>query len=188
MKVWLEEFSKVFTREAVFDETHNRKSTNVWKSIVGIVSSQLYSHSRCQPTPTGLYTRYEFVADSHIFKPGLNKSRKFGKTLMSFFFQRMRPDCRIERCYSTEALKKIDCFKIVGFWGHCHTLCEAICCFYHYCFCQEARPAQTEEYIQRGTRKREIEVNSASVYQGERLLLSNGGNVIGGNSRKLMCQ
>ena len=49
--------SIVFTRKALVDETFIRKSTNLCKSIVGIAASQLYSHSICQPMPTGLYTR-----------------------------------------------------------------------------------------------------------------------------------
>ena len=49
--------SIVFTRKAVVDETFIRKSTNLWKSIIGIDASQLYPISMCQPKATGLYTR-----------------------------------------------------------------------------------------------------------------------------------
>ena len=44
--------SFVFTRKAVVDETFIRKSSNLWKSIVGIDASQLYPYSMCQPMPT----------------------------------------------------------------------------------------------------------------------------------------
>ena len=60
--------SIVFTRKAVVDETHIRKSNNVCKSIVGIDASQLYPYSMCQPMPTGLYTRYEFDPEIQKFK------------------------------------------------------------------------------------------------------------------------
>ena len=46
--------SNVSTRKAIVDETFNRKSTNVCKSIVGIDASQLYFYSTCQPSPTVL--------------------------------------------------------------------------------------------------------------------------------------
>ena len=46
--------SNVFTGEAVVDETHNRKSANVCKSVVGIDASQFYPFSMCQPMPIGL--------------------------------------------------------------------------------------------------------------------------------------
>ena len=52
--------SIVFTRKVVVDETFIRKSSNLCKSIVGIVTSQLYSYSICQPMPIGLYTRWEY--------------------------------------------------------------------------------------------------------------------------------
>ena len=61
----------VFTRKAVVDETFIRKSANICKSIVGIGASQLYSYSRCQPMPTGLYRVGIWIqkrVDSHLDK------------------------------------------------------------------------------------------------------------------------
>ena len=84
-----------FTRKAVVHQIHIRKSTKVCKSIVGTDASRLYPYSICQPMPTGLYTRYDFDADLQRFKPRQNKSRRFKNKAMSYF-QRMRPDCRIE--------------------------------------------------------------------------------------------
>ena len=69
----------------------------------------------------------------------------------------MRPDCRIESFYTTGTQKKIDCFNVDGFCGHCNTVLEAMGCFYHYCPCQEARAVLTEQVIQRGTKKREMD-------------------------------
>ena len=48
-----------FTHKAVLDETFIGKSSHMCRSIVGIDANQLYSHSMCQPMPTGLYTRWE---------------------------------------------------------------------------------------------------------------------------------
>ena len=108
----------------------------------------------CQPMPTGLYLRYEFDADLQRLKPRQNQSRSFKKMVMSYF-QRLRPDCRIESRNTTGTLKKIACFNADGFWAHYNTVFETMGCFHHYCPCQEARPALTEEDIQRGTKKRE---------------------------------
>ena len=148
--------SIVFTRKAVVDETFIRNSENICKSIVGIDASQLYPYSMCQPMPTGLYTRWEYDTESNRFKPQQNKTRSFENVVMSYF-QRQRPDCKIESFYTTGTQKKIDCFKVDGFCAHCNTVFEAMGCFYHYCSCQEARPALTEEDIERGNKKREMD-------------------------------
>ena len=90
------------------------------KSIVGIDARQLYRYSMCQPMPTGLYTRYEFHADLHRFMPSLNKSRNF-ENMATSFFQRTRPDCRIETFYTIGTQKNIDSMPI-GF-VHITTQC-----------------------------------------------------------------
>ena len=96
--------SIIFTRKAVVDETFIRKSENICKSIVGIDASQLYPYSMCQPMPTGLYTRWEYDTESNRFKPQQNKSRNFENMVMSYF-QRQRPECKIE-CFYTRELRK----------------------------------------------------------------------------------
>ena len=47
----------VFARKAVANETFNRKSNILCKSIVAIDASQLYTYSMSQDQPTSLYTR-----------------------------------------------------------------------------------------------------------------------------------
>ena len=73
------------------------------------------------------------------------------------YFQRQRPDCKIGGFYTTGAQKKIDCFKVDGFCAHCNTVFEAMGCFYHFCPYQETRPSLTEEDIERGNKKREMD-------------------------------
>ena len=148
--------SVVFTRKAVVDETFIQYSRNICKSLVGIGASQLYPYSMCQPMPTGLYTQCEYDAESNRFKPQHNKSRNFENMVMSFF-QRQRPDCKIESFCTTGNQKKIDCFKIDRFCALCNTVFEAPSCFYYYCPCQEARLSLTEEDIERGNKKREMD-------------------------------
>ena len=53
--------------------------------------------------------------------------------------------------------EKIDCFKVDGFCALCNTVFEAMGCFYLYCSCQEAQPSLTEEDIERGNKKREMD-------------------------------
>ena len=146
----------VFTRKAVVDETFVRYSGNICKSIVGIDASQLYPYSMCQPMPTGLYTRWEYDTESNRFKSQQNKSRNFENKVMAYF-QRQRHDCKTESFYTTGTQKKIACFKVNGFCAHCKTLFEAMGCIYHYCPCQEAQPSLTEEDIERGNKKREMD-------------------------------
>ena len=116
--------SIVFTRKAVVDETFFRKSTNLCKSIVGIDASQLYPYSMCQPMPTGLYTSWDFDSKTSRFTPRQNKTRSFENMVMSYF-QRTRPECKIESFFTTGRQKKIDCFSVDGFCSHCNTVFEA---------------------------------------------------------------
>ena len=109
--------SIVFTRKAVVDETFIWNSRNICKSVVGIDASHLYLYSMCQPMPTGLYTRWEYDTESNRLKPQQNKSRNFENMVMSYF-QRQRPDCKIESFCTTGTQKKIDCFKADGFCAH----------------------------------------------------------------------
>ena len=113
--------SIVFTRKAVVDEVFIRNSGNIYKPIVGINASELYPYSMCQSMLTGLYTRWEFATESNRFKPQKNKCRNFENMVMSYF-QRQRPDCKIESFYTTGTQKKIDCFKVDGFCAHCKTV------------------------------------------------------------------
>ena len=144
------------TRKAVVDETFIGKSTNICKSIVGIDASQLYPSSMCQPMPTGLYTRWDFDSETSIITPRQNKTRSFEIMVMSYF-QRTRPECEIESFFTTSRQKKIDCFSLDGFCSHCNTVLEAMGCLYHFCTCQELRPSLTEEDIQRGSKKKELD-------------------------------
>ena len=148
--------SIVFTRKAVVDKTFIRNSGNICKSIAGIDANQLYLYSTCQPMPTRLYTRWEYDTESNRFKPQQNKSRNFENMVMSNF-QRQRPDCKIESFYTTGTQKNIDCFKVDVFCAHSKTVFEAMGCFYHYCPCQKTRPSLTEEDIERGNKKREMD-------------------------------
>ena len=117
--------SIVFTRKAKVDGTFIRNSGNFCKSIVGIDASQLYPYTMCQPMPTGLYTQSEDDAESNRFKPQQNKSGNFENMVMSYF-QRQRPDCKIESFYTTGTQKKVDCFKVDGFCTHCNTLFKSM--------------------------------------------------------------
>ena len=92
-------------------------------------------------------------SDSNRFKPQQNKSRKFENMVM-VIFQRQRPDCKIESFYTTGTQKRIDCLKADGFCAHCKSVFKAMCCFYIYCLCQEARFFLTKEDIERGNKKR----------------------------------
>ena len=149
--------SIVLTLKIVVHETFVWNSGNTFKSNVGIDASQLYPYSMCQPMPTGLYTRWEYDAESNKFKLQQKKPRIFELMVISYF-QRQWPDCKIESFYTTEAQKKIDCLKKDGFRAHCKTVFEVMGCFYHYCPCQRARPSLTEEDIERGLKKREMDL------------------------------
>ena len=106
--------------------------------------------------PTGLYTRWDFDSETSRLIPRQNKTRSFANMVMSYY-QSTRPDCKIESFFTTGRQKKIDCFSVDGFCFYCNNVFEAMGCFYHFCPCQELRPSRTEEEIQRGSKKRELD-------------------------------
>ena len=78
--------SFVFTRKAVVNKNFTRKSSNLCKSIVGIDASQLYPYPMCQPMPTGLYARLEYISETKSITAHQNKSRcfeKYGSVILS---------------------------------------------------------------------------------------------------------
>ena len=118
----------------------------------------------CQPMPTGLYTRWDIDSETSRFTPRQNKTRSFENMVMSYF-QRTRPDCKIESFYTTGRQKKSDRFSVDGFCSHCNPVFEAMGCFYHFCPCQELRPSLTEEDVKRGSRRRELDELRRSYIQ-----------------------
>ena len=84
--------------------------------------------------------------------------------------------------YTTETQKKVHCFKTGGLSAHCNTVFEAMCCFYHYCPCQEARLSLIEEDVERGYKKEEMDQMRNSTSNKKDILLLKCGNVNGGIS------
>ena len=70
---------------------------------------------------------------------------------------KLRPECKIESFFTSGKQKKIDCFNVDGYCDHYKTVFEAMGCYYHFCSCQEARPSLTEQDIERGNKKREMD-------------------------------
>ena len=65
----------ISTRKAVVDETFARKSTNNFKSVVGIDASQLYPYSMFQLMPTGLRLMRFGISIRERVEPHLYKTR-----------------------------------------------------------------------------------------------------------------
>ena len=114
--------------------------------------------------PSGVYTRWDIDSETGRFTPRQNKTRSFENMAMSYF-QRTRPDCKIESFYTTGRQKKVDRFSVDGFCSHCNTVFEAMGSLYHFCPCQELRPSLTEEDVKRGSRRRELDELRRSYIQ-----------------------
>ena len=106
--------SVVFTPKAIVNETFIRNSTKLWKSIFGTAASQLYSYSMCQPMPTGLYTPRDRDSETSRFTPRQNKTPTFENMVISFF-QRTRPERKIENFFTTSKEKKLTALVMMGF-------------------------------------------------------------------------
>ena len=147
--------SIVFTGRTVVGEIKIRSLPNVCKSIVGVDASLLYHYAICQPMPTGLYTPWDFDVDIQRFKSRSNKARFSEKKVLAYF-QYSRPGCKIESFHTTRSLKTINWFNNDGFCGHWDTVFEALGWFYHFCECWEVQLVLTDEDIDRGHKKREL--------------------------------
>ena len=91
--------------------------------------------------------------DSHF-----DKTRPVAlKKCSGLFFNVTRRDCIIESFYTTGRQKKTDRFSADGFCSQCNIVFGAMCCFYHFCPCQELRPSLTEEDIKHGSRRKELD-------------------------------
>ena len=116
------------------------------KSIVGVDASQIHGLSMYQAMPTGLYTKWELDSESGKFKSRQNKT-KSTKVMFMSFFRRVTPPCKVETFYTTGTQKKINASSVVGFYGHCNTVFEAMGCYYSFCPCQGASSFLTEEKL-----------------------------------------
>ena len=110
----------------------------------------------CQPMRTGFYTHWDCDLERSKFTPRENRTRSFEIMVMSYF-QQTRPECEIEIFFTTGRQKKVDCFSGDRFFSLFNTVFEAMGCFHHYRPCQELRPSLTEEDIQRGSKRRELD-------------------------------
>ena len=97
--------SFVFTLKVVVHEIFIPDSINWCKSIVGIDAGQLNPFSMCQAMPTGLYMRWELDSESANYIPCHNKTRSLENMVLSYF-QRVRPQCKVENFYTTSTHKK----------------------------------------------------------------------------------
>ena len=145
----------VFTRKAFVNETFIRKSTNTCKSFVRIDDSQLYPYSMCQSMLTGLYTHWDVDSEIARFKPRQNKTRSFENVVVSHF-QRTRPQCEFGSFFTTGRQKKIDCLVLMCFILIA-TLCLKSWVAFTTSFSVKKYVPLTEDDIQRGSKKRELD-------------------------------
>ena len=74
-------------------------------------------------------------------------------------------DCNIESFYATDRQKNIDCFSVDGFCSHCNAVLEGMVRFDLFCRSQEVRPSFTEDDIQPGSKKRELDESRRNLYE-----------------------
>ena len=110
-KTW---WSTGFTRKAVVDNIFVQELTSLNTSIVAVDAGQLYPYTTCELMQTGLYMRWKHDTEISRFKPLQNKTRNFPR-IVSSYFQRMRPDCKIESFCTTGRQKKLTASVLMGF-------------------------------------------------------------------------
>ena len=111
-----------------------------FRSFFKIDANQLYLYFKGQTLLTVSYTHWDIDSETSRLTPQQNKTRSSENMVMSYF-QRTRPDCKVESLYSTCRQKQID------------------------------RPSFTEEDIKRGSKNREFDNLRRSYIQEERFTL-----------------
>ena len=115
---------------------------------------------------TGLYTRLDFDSENSRFIPRQNKTRSFEYMVMSFISNEHDQNVKLKASLQ-QVDKKTDSVSVDGFCSYCNTVYEAMGCFYHFCPCQKRRPPLTEEDIQRGSKKRVLNLLRRHCKQAE---------------------
>ena len=103
--------------------------------LLGLMPAN-YTTTRCVNPCPPVFIRVGISIQKPI-ESHLDRTRPVALKKWMSYFQRTRPDCKIESFYTTSRQKKIDRFSVDGFCSHCNTLFEAMGCFYHFCPCQE---------------------------------------------------
>ena len=142
------ESSIVFTRKALVDETYIRNSSNVCKSIV---VNQCVKICQQDCTRDGSLTLK--CRNSRLDIIELTTLR----ILSCLSIKNQDQNVKLKVFFTSGKQKKIDCFNIDGYCDQCKTVFEAMGCYYHFCSCQDARPSLTEQDIERGNKKREMD-------------------------------
>ena len=137
--------SIVLTSKAVVAETFIRKSSNLYKSIVGIDASQLSTYLMCQPVPPVLYTRWDLDSETNRFTPRQNETRSFESMVMPYF-QRTRADFKIGSFCTTGNQKKIDCFSVDSLCSQCNSVFKTIDCFCLFCPSRSSSESHRRRY------------------------------------------
>ena len=83
-----------------------------------------------------------------------SKIRSFDNMVM-YYFQQTRPECKIEKFYTTDRQNKSDCFSVDGFFVFQHCVWRNVLLL-PLCINQEVRPSLSEEDFQHGSKKREL--------------------------------
>ena len=142
------------------------KSLQTYANLLLKLMPANYIPTPCVNPCPRLYTRWDIDSANSRFTPQQNKTRSFENMVMSYF-QRTRPNCKIESFYTTGRQKKIECFSVDGFCSNCNTVFEAMGCFYYFFPFQELHPSLTEEDIKREGRKRELDELRRSYIQAK---------------------
>ena len=98
------------------------------------------------------------------------------------YYQETRPECRIESFHTSGNQKKIDCFNVDGYCDHCKTVFEAMGCHCHFFPCQETHPSLSDENIERGNKRREMDDFRREYIRDKRYKIEKMLNVSGGKT------
>ena len=148
--------SIVFTRKAVVDENLFENQQTFANILFGLTLAN-YTPTLCVNPRRLVFIRVGFSIQNRV-DSYLDRTRPAALKIWSCLISNEQDqNVKLKASLQQAHRKKIDCFSVDGFCSHCNTVFEAMGCFYHFCPCRELRSSLTEEDIQRGSKKRELD-------------------------------
>ena len=150
-KLWLMKHSS---------ETH-QKFVNQSLELMQVNSTPSQCVKICQDmicVPTELFLQRDASLTLICRNPRLDKIECAILRICSCLFTRKQDqNAKLRVFFTSEKQKKIDAFNVDGHCDHCKTGFEAVGCYFYFCSYQEAHPAITDQDIERGNKKREMD-------------------------------
>ena len=133
------------------------QSVQIYANLLLGLMRAIYIPTRCVNPCPPVFVHVGISIQERVYSH-LDKTRPVAMTIWSYPVSNEQDQIvKLKASLQQADTIKIDCFSVDGYCPPCNTVFEVMGCSCHFCLCQEVRPSFTEKYIQRGTKKRELD-------------------------------